>query len=57
MLNNNSFGGVKSNHKNRGEIMSKLFYFAALLALVVLLACGGEDATVAPADTPQPDPT
>ena len=25
--------------------MSKLFYFMALVALVAVLACGGEDAT------------
>ena len=37
--------------------MSKLLYFAVLLTLVGLLACGGEDATKAPVDTPAPQPT
>ena len=31
--------------------MSKLLYVMALVALVAILACGGEDATKAPADT------
>ena len=56
-MNNDSLGGVKLNHKGRGRIISKLLLFAALLALPVLLACGGEDATVAPTDTPLPQPT
>ena len=37
--------------------MSKLLYFAVLLTLVGLLACGGEDATKAPVDTLAPQPT
>ena len=37
--------------------MSKLLYFTVLLTLVGLLACGGEDATKAPVDTPAPQPT
>ena len=34
--------------------MSKLFYLAALVALLVIMACGGDDATETPADTPVP---
>ncbi len=37
--------------------MSKLIYFMALVALVALLACGGDDATEAPDDTAAPQPT
>ena len=37
--------------------MSKFFYFMALVALVAVLACSGEDATEAPADTQATDPT
>ncbi len=37
--------------------MSKLLYVMALVALVAVLACGGEDATQAPADTSAQQPT
>ncbi len=37
--------------------MSKLIYFMALVALVALLACGGDDATEAPASTVASQPT
>ena len=37
--------------------MSKIFLFLALVAMVALLACGGDDATEAPADTQAPEPT
>ena len=37
--------------------MSKLICFMALVALVALLACGGDDATEAPANTAAPQPT
>ena len=37
--------------------MSKLLYVVALIALVAILACGGEDATEAPAAAPDPTST
>ena len=37
--------------------MSKLVYFAALIAMIAIVACGGDDATEAPADTTVPEPT
>ena len=37
--------------------MSKLVIFVALIALIAIMACGGDDATEAPADTPVPEPT
>jgi hypothetical protein len=36
--------------------MSKMFYFMALVALVALLACGGDDATEEPAADAGPGP-
>ena len=37
--------------------MSKLVLFVALIAMIAIVACGGDDATEAPADTPVPEPT
>ena len=37
--------------------MSKLLYVVALVALVAILACGGDEATEAPADTSSQQPT
>ena len=37
--------------------MSKLLYVVALIALVAILACGGDEATEAPADTSSQQPT
>ena len=47
----------KAGTEERGRAVSKLLFFAALIALVAIMACGGDDPTEAPESTPASEPT